>query len=97
MFCGKQQHPLEISMTLQAQFEQAVADSKNLPERPDNMTLLKIYALYKQASEGDATGERPGMTDMVGRFKWDAWGALKGTSKEDAMQQYVDLITDLKG
>jgi diazepam-binding inhibitor (GABA receptor modulating acyl-CoA-binding protein) len=84
-------------MTLQAQFEQAVADSKNLPERPDNMTLLKIYALYKQASEGDATGERPGMTDMVGRFKWDAWDALKGTSKEDAMQQYVDLITDLKG
>ncbi|MEN3294051.1 MAG: hypothetical protein V7642_3304 [Burkholderiales bacterium] len=84
-------------MTLQAQFEQAVADSKNLPERPDNMTLLKIYALYKQASEGDATGERPGMTNMVGRFKWDAWDALKGTSKEDAMQQYVDLITDLKG
>jgi acyl-CoA-binding protein len=84
-------------MTLQAQFEQAVADSNNLPERPDNMTLLKIYALYKQASEGDATGERPGMTDMVGRFKWDAWDALKGTSKEDAMQQYVDLITDLKG
>jgi acyl-CoA-binding protein len=84
-------------MTLQAQFEQAVADSKNLPERPDNMTLLKIYALYKQASEGDAAGERPGMTDMVGRFKWDAWDALKGTSKEDAMQQYVDLITDLKG
>jgi diazepam-binding inhibitor (GABA receptor modulating acyl-CoA-binding protein) len=87
----------ETSMTLQAQFEQAVADSKNLPERPDNMTLLKIYALYKQASEGDATGERPGMTDMVGRFKWDAWDALKGTSKEDAMQHYVDLITDLKG
>jgi diazepam-binding inhibitor (GABA receptor modulating acyl-CoA-binding protein) len=84
-------------MTLQAQFDQAVADSKNLPERPDNMTLLKIYSLYKQASEGDATGDRPGMTDMVGRFKWDAWDALKGTSKADAMQQYVDLITDLKG
>jgi acyl-CoA-binding protein len=84
-------------MTLQAQFEQAVADSKNLPERPDNATLLKIYALFKQASEGDATGERPGFTDMVGRFKWDAWDALKGTSKEDAMQQYVDLIAELKG
>jgi diazepam-binding inhibitor (GABA receptor modulating acyl-CoA-binding protein) len=84
-------------MTFQAAFDQAVADSKNLPERPDNMTLLKIYALYKQASEGDATGDRPGMTDMVGRFKWDAWEGLKGTSKEDAMQQYVDLITDLKG
>lgn len=84
-------------MTLQAQFDQAVADSKNLPERPDNATLLKIYALFKQASEGDAAGERPGFTDMVGRFKWDAWEALKGTSKEDAMQQYVDLITELKG
>ena len=83
-------------MSLQAQFDQAVADSKNLPERPDNMTLLKIYALFKQASSGDATGERPGFTDMVGRVKWDAWDALKGTSKEDAMQQYIDLVADLK-
>jgi diazepam-binding inhibitor (GABA receptor modulating acyl-CoA-binding protein) len=83
-------------MTLQAQFDQAQADSKNLPERPDNMTLLKIYALYKQASSGDAAGERPGFTDMVGRAKWDAWDALKGTSTEDAMQQYIDLIADLK-
>lgn len=84
-------------MTLQAQFDQAVADSKKLPERPDNMTLLKIYALYKQASTGDAEGKRPGLTDMVARVKWDAWEALKGTSKEDAMQQYIDLITELQG
>lgn len=84
-------------MTLQAQFEQAQTESKNLPERPDNMTLLKIYALFKQATAGDAEGKRPGFTDMVGRAKWDAWDALKGTSKEDAMQQYVDLISDLKG
>lgn len=84
-------------MTLEDQFAQAVADSKNLPERPDNMTLLKIYALYKQASSGDASGERPGFSDMVGRAKWDAWDALKGTPKEAAMQQYVDLINDLKG
>jgi diazepam-binding inhibitor (GABA receptor modulating acyl-CoA-binding protein) len=84
-------------MTLQAQFDQAVTDSKNLPERPDNMTLLKIYALYKQASAGDVEGERPGFTDMVGRAKYDAWDALKHTSKEEAMQQYVDLINDLKG
>jgi diazepam-binding inhibitor (GABA receptor modulator, acyl-CoA-binding protein) len=86
----------ETCMSLQAQFDQAQADSKNLPERPDNMTLLKIYALYKQASSGDATGERPGFTDMVGRAKWDAWDALKGASREDAMQQYIDLIADLK-
>jgi acyl-CoA-binding protein len=83
-------------MSLQEQFAQAQADSKNLPERPDNMTLLKIYGLFKQASSGDATGERPGFTDMVGRAKFDAWDGFKGTSKDDAMQQYVDLIEELK-
>jgi diazepam-binding inhibitor (GABA receptor modulating acyl-CoA-binding protein) len=82
--------------TLNEQFEQAVADSKNLPERPDNMTMLKIYALYKQASVGDAEGKRPGFTDMVGRAKWDAWNELKGQSQEEAKQAYVDLIEDLK-
>ena len=84
-------------MSLQAQFEQAMADSKNLPERPDNMTLLKIYALFKQASSGDADGNRPGFTDMVGRAKYDAWDTLKGTSREAAKQQYIDLIEELKG
>ncbi len=82
---------------LAKRFEQAVAESKNLPERPDNMTLLKLYALYKQGSAGDAEGKRPGFTDMVGRAKFDAWAALTGTGAEDAMQQYVDLIEDLKG
>ena len=83
-------------MSLQERFEQAQADSKNLPERPDNMTLLKIYALFKQASVGDASGERPGFTDMVGRAKFDAWDALMGTSADEAKQQYIDLIEDLK-
>lgn len=83
-------------MSLQAQFDQAMADSKNLPERPDNMTLLKIYALYKQGSAGDVEGSRPGFTDMVGRAKYDAWAALKGTAQEEAQQQYVDLIEELK-
>lgn len=83
-------------MSLQAEFDQAVIDSKNLPERPDNMTLLRIYALFKQASTGDVEGSRPGFTDMVGRAKWDAWDALKGTAQEDAKQQYVDLINELK-
>ncbi len=82
---------------LKAKFEKAVADSKNLPERPDNATLLKIYALYKQATVGDVEGKRPGFTDMVGRAKWDAWSQLKGLAKEDAMQQYVELIEELKG
>ena len=84
-------------MSLQEQFAQAQIDSKNLPERPDNMTLLKIYALFKQGSAGDVTGERPGFTDMIGRAKYDAWEQLKGTSREDAMQQYVELVEDLKG
>ncbi|RTL41234.1 MAG: acyl-CoA-binding protein [Burkholderiales bacterium] len=83
-------------MSLKEKFEAAVADSKNLPERPDNMTLLKIYALYKQGSSGDVDGKRPGFTDMVGRAKWDAWNELKGTSTDDAMQQYIDLIESLK-
>ncbi len=83
-------------MTLPELFAQALADSKTLEERPDNLTLLNMYALYKQAGSGDADGDRPGFTDPVGRAKWDAWAALKGTSKEQAMQQYVDLIEDLK-
>ena len=84
-------------MSLQADFEQAVADSKTLAERPDNMTLLKMYALYKQGSLGDAQGERPGMTDFIARAKWDAWNELKGKSREDAMQKYLDLFNDMKG
>ena len=82
--------------TLDERFQQAVADSKNLPERPDNATLLKIYALYKQASEGDVARKRPGFTNMVGRAKWDAWNELKGKPADEAKQEYVDLIEDLK-
>ena len=82
--------------TLNEQFEQAVADSKNLPERPDNMTMLKIYALYKQASSGDVQDKRPGFSDMVGRAKWDAWNGVKGQSSDEAMQAYIDLIESLK-
>lgn len=81
---------------LKAAFEKAVAESKSLPEKPDNMTLLKIYALYKQATAGDVEGKRPGFTDMVGRAKWDAWNEAKGKSGDDAMQEYIDLIESLK-
>ena len=80
---------------LKAAFDKAMADSKNLSERPDNATLLKIYALYKQGSTGDNTEKKPGFSEMVARAKWDAWAKLKGTSQDDAMQQYVDLIADL--
>jgi acyl-CoA-binding protein len=82
---------------LQASFEAAVAASKTLSERPDNQTLLRIYALYKQATAGDAEGKRPGFGDMIGRAKFDAWAEIKGTGREDAMQQYVALIDSLKG
>ncbi len=81
---------------LNEQFEQAVVDSKKLPERPDNMTMLRIYALYKQASVGDVEGKRPGFTDMVGRAKWDAWNEVKGQSTDTAKQTYIDLIEELK-
>ncbi|AMO23834.1 acyl-CoA-binding protein [Ramlibacter solisilvae] len=80
---------------LKAAFETAVANSKKLAERPDNATLLKIYALYKQATAGDITEKKPGFGDMVGRAKWDAWNGVKGTSSEDAMQQYIDLVESL--
>ena len=80
---------------LKQQFEAAVANSKNLSERPDNATLLKLYALYKQATVGDNSEKKPGFGDMVGRAKWDAWNGMKGTPSEDAMRQYVDLIDSL--
>jgi acyl-CoA-binding protein len=80
---------------LKADFDAAVANSKNLSERPDNATLLKIYGLYKQATQGDNAEKKPGFGDMVGRAKWDAWNGMKGTSSDDAMQQYVDLIKSL--
>ena len=81
---------------LQANFEAAAAAAQNLPEKPDNETLLEMYALYKQATKGDAGGDRPGMFDLVGRAKYDAWAKLKGTSTDGAMQSYVDLIQRLQ-
>ena len=81
---------------IQSAFEAAVAASKQLPEKPDNMTLLQIYALYKQATEGDVEGKRPGFTDMVGRAKFDAWAEQKGKSADEAKQAYTDLIESLK-
>ncbi|MCF8198432.1 MAG: acyl-CoA-binding protein [Sulfuritalea sp.] len=81
---------------LKTQFEAAVADSKKLPERPSNDVLLQLYALYKQGTDGDVEGKRPGFTDMIGRAKYDAWAAIKGTGSDDAMTRYVELINSLK-
>lgn len=83
-------------MSLKTDFEKAVAESKSLPEKPDNATLLKIYALYKQATAGDVDGKRPGFTDLVGRAKWDAWNELKGKDSDGAKRDYIDLIESLK-
>lgn len=81
---------------LKARFEAAVANSKTLSERPDNATLLRLYALYKQATVGDVEGKRPGFTDMVGRAKYDAWAAIKGTAGDQAMTDYIALVESLQ-
>ncbi len=80
---------------LQARFEQAKQDVQALSERPDNDTLLRLYALYKQGSEGDVSGARPGFFDFVATAKYEAWGKLKGTSQDDARQKYIDLVKKL--
>ena len=81
---------------LKSQFEAASERVKKLKERPDNDTLLRLYALYKQATRGDVQGDKPGFTDIVGKYKYDAWAALKGTAQDAAKQQYVELVESLK-
>ena len=78
-------------------FEQAAVAAKSLPERPDDKTMLQLYALYKQGSAGDVQGNKPGFFDFVGAAKYEAWEKLKGTSDEEARSQYVKLITKLGG
>ena len=77
------------------QFEQAAIAAKSLTEKPDNDTLLKLYALYKQGSEGDVQGEKPGFFDFVGTAKYEAWEKLQGTAREEAQQAYVKLVRAL--
>jgi len=85
-------------MELTTHFEQAAASSKTLAQKPDNETLLKLYSLYKQATEGDVSGDVPSNPfDFVAKAKYNAWEELKGKSKETAMQEYIDLVTKLKG
>ena len=85
-------------MELNEQFEAAVASSKTLSQKPDNETLLKLYSLYKQSTEGGVSGEAPSNPfDFLAKAKFSAWQALKGKSKESAMQEYIDLVTKLKG
>lgn len=76
-------------------FESAVSRSKTIAERPSNDVLLQLYALYKQSTEGDVGGERPGGFDFKAIAKFDAWEGLKGKSKEEAMQEYIKLVNSL--
>lgn len=80
---------------LKSAFEQASRDIQTLSERPDNDTLLRLYGLYKQGSEGDVKGDKPGFFDFVGTAKYEAWAKLKGTAQEEAMRQYVALVKKL--
>ncbi len=82
---------------LDARFAQAQAEAKQLPERPDNDTMLALYSLYKQAASGDISGEKPGFFDFVGVAKYEAWEKLRGISQEEAMQRYIELVESLKG
>ncbi|MDE0854651.1 MAG: acyl-CoA-binding protein [Nevskia sp.] len=80
---------------LTEQFAQALKDVKTLTKRPGNDDMLALYALFKQGSQGDVSGARPGMLDMVGRAKYDAWAKIKGTSKDEAIKKYVDKVAAL--
>ena len=82
-------------MAIKDDFEKAQADVKTLKEKPDNTTLLELYALYKQGTEGDAAGRRPGIMDPVGRAKFDAWATKKGAGNDDAMKAYIAYVKKL--
>ncbi len=82
--------------SLQDQFEQASRDAQNLDKRPDNETLLRLYALFKQATEGDVSGPAPGIFDFKASAKYDAWSKLEGTSQDSARKKYIDLVKTLK-
>jgi acyl-CoA-binding protein len=86
-----------MATNLKASFEKAAAEAQSLAKRPDDQTLLQLYALYKQATVGDVKGSRPGGLDFVGRAKYDAWAKLKGQAQETAMENYVALVQKLKG
>ena len=82
---------------LKKQFDDAAKKALNLKERPDNDTMLKLYALYKQGAQGDVSGEKPGFFDFVGGAKYDAWAKLKGTAPDEAKKKYVELVKKLSG
>ena len=95
-YFGQPEPEVAGTVSLESMFEAATVTSKMLKKAPDNDTLLALYSLYKQASVGDVSGERPGALDMINRAKFDAWTSRKGLGREDAMKAYVELVTKLK-
>ena len=87
--------PAKKAKSVADQFKVAKARVEKLPSRPSNDQLLDLYGLYKQATEGDVSGSRPGLLDLKGRAKYDAWAKRKGASKDDAMRKYVALVDSL--
>jgi acyl-CoA-binding protein len=81
---------------LKKSFDTAAKEVTKLPKRPSDSDMLELYALYKQATDGDVSGDRPGMLNLTGRAKYDAWAKKKGVSKDKAMQGYVDFVAKLK-
>ncbi|CAN9498029.1 unnamed protein product [Ophioblennius macclurei] len=81
---------------LSSKFNAAAAEVKQLKAKPTDEEMLQIYALFKQANVGDVNTARPGMLDFTGKAKWDAWEKLKGKSKDDAMNEYIELVGKLK-
>lgn len=77
-------------------FEAAVEDVADLPDKPNKATMIRLHALFKQATDGDVSGRRPRLTDALARARWDAWAALNGTSEDEAMQAYIDLVEEIK-
>jgi len=86
----------DMSEDLQARFQKASEEVTQLSEAPDNMMKLQLYALFKQGTEGDVQSKRPGMMDMVNRYKWDAWKTHEGKSQDQAMEEYIALVEELK-
>lgn len=82
-------------MATQQEFQDAADRAQQLPKKPDNMTLLQLYALYKQGTEGDVSGTRPGGFDFKAIAKYDAWASLQGKGQDEARQEYVDLVNRL--
>ena len=83
-------------MSLEEDFNSAAERATQLPKRPSNDIMLQLYALYKQANEGDVTGDRPGFADFEGRAKYDSWNKLQGKSGENAKQEYISLVEILE-